>query len=577
VLARADRARSALFTRWDEVPSRDTANRGGDPIRGEQRLVAGRVVLPLRATFQHRRPRFRRTQRVGCPPVEVGEHRARVVVRELDTGSDTNHARTVSNHVPGNLPDSVPDHLPDAGFLGFRTTFARSAPSIRTSLKLPIVGYGLRIDGFRAFEALVRREQSLSRRPYAAYCFLLALNSDEAQTEFLETYARDIDAITGEGVAFIVLLDSVSLRGEFHANPQWGAQPQPRPPLVGIDNQATYEIFERVATRSSTDHGWTSAWQISGSSSVDFARCCGVELTELPCLVVFDGADLADNALFDRDRGLVVSLTGSANDYEVIRSACSDFYRDERDSEFLQLVRLWDSLMAETRRQHSMLDDWQRRQPAVPNRVGWGQDPRAYERTVRQLPESPTFRIPSDDVWHGLRRLDAEIAGLRRFIRSLDGWKAMSFSARSEAFANEGSEIREAANDLDLRYSMPAAMARLQALEWEKRNAMADILRPIDSVLQLERERTAADATARHIAERDQIRVQLAQVIRQRKEVASRILDVDRPGLTSRMERAVRSDRRRARRLRLSASAAASSDWLRALLEAMTSVASRLP
>jgi hypothetical protein len=39
----------------------------------------------------------------------MGEHRAGVVVRELDAGGDANHARTVSNRVPGNLPDDVPD------------------------------------------------------------------------------------------------------------------------------------------------------------------------------------------------------------------------------------------------------------------------------------------------------------------------------------------------------------------------------------------------------------------------------------------------------------------------------------
>jgi hypothetical protein len=185
------------------------------------------------------------------------------------------------------------------------------------------MGYGLSMDGRSTFEALVEREGQLARRPYSSYCFLLAMDADDEALRFLSRYARDVDDVTGEAIAFIALVDRINLDGTFRPNPRWSDQTPGA--QLGVDLEATYEIFEDRSTRvEDAFGGWRSRWQISGRKSVDFARACEVSLAELPCLVIFD----AETFLRDEEGGgLLVPLDSyEGRAFEIVRNACSDFY-----------------------------------------------------------------------------------------------------------------------------------------------------------------------------------------------------------------------------------------------------------
>jgi len=65
-------------------PGRRASDRTSDPVRGEQYLVPRRVVDPLAAPLQRRRPRLRRPERLPRPRVEVQQHRARIFLVERE-------------------------------------------------------------------------------------------------------------------------------------------------------------------------------------------------------------------------------------------------------------------------------------------------------------------------------------------------------------------------------------------------------------------------------------------------------------------------------------------------------------
>lgn len=420
------------------------------------------------------------------------------------------------------------------------------------------MGYGLQLDGLSAFENLSDREERLARRPYSSYCFLLSPSADESALKFLERFAHDIDDLTGEAIAFLVLLDRIDLQGRFAPNPRWRDQ-EPHFDL-GVDLGATYEIFEDRASRCPAHQGWTSRWRLSGQKSVEFARACGVPLDDLPCLVFVDAEQFRVGS--SETEALVLPIDEvSERSFELLRSACARFYEASGSSPALEAMRAWDRSVSEldelTRHKDSLRQLRARVQrvsiaDAVSAATSFG-----VRIDQAALPSVEVELLPS------ARAMDRALGSV---LTRLYPWKAMKISDRVSVLGDLPAGAAECIEGLSVGSQMPEILGRLGSLQrsiWADTN---EALRPAREFIT------------------DQINVELAVAAIQHDAVRTsrdqgllRLADTSRPVFTPFVQAEVDEALRRARRTKIAVRFSGASDWLRALLDTFNQVGSRLP
>lgn len=408
----------------------------------------------------------------------------------------------------------------------------------------------------------MEREDKLTLRPYCSYCFLLSQATDSAGLEFLRGYSHEIDQITAEAIAFLVLVDQIDTNGSFRPNPRWADQ-SPRADL-GVDLGATYDIFEDESTRFGDESCWTSRWRLSGRRSVEFARACGVAIDELPCLVVFDAAELRGSKGGDSvlPAGLVVSLKGNpSRTYEMLRSACARFYGTFSDVDLLQAVRNWDTATSELEGFSRQISEVQRVEGSL--RSGEIPDLAYLPNTIDLDGRAFDSMRPTIDA---IQEVTAFATKTHQALSELKGWKAMKTVDREEVLSDLEPDLAHACNGLSCREHMPEIMSRLRRLDAMASTKHRKLWGQIEGLV--------AEVAEKSIEE---LRLQHSDVSDQRAVLAGEIANVDRPRFQPFLEREMKRDRRDMRKTTLRHKAAGTSEWLRSVLDAITTVGSQFP
>jgi len=292
------------------------------------------------------------------------------------------------------------------------------------------VGFLIRSRGADAFANLNARGDEILEGHYAAYAIALVTHADEELLATLLRHGGEIDNVTGDAVAFIVLVDQVEVTGD----------PGGLPGATAVDEGATEQVF-RMPARGLLGHRaltryvkesdeWVTGralFVIDPSQSTTFARSTGIDLSQLPAIAVWDrgSAELT-----------LISRADWETMLEILYAGISDFYARHRGHRFLQLTRE----ESETRSRLTELD-------RLENRARWETE-RGWQ---------PPVRVTIEGIFQGARSCE-------------------EFSARlAEAVTSTASATTDLATDDARRYWLLQTLRRRQRIAYETLRAAKQV------------------------------------------------------------------------------------------------------
>jgi hypothetical protein len=195
------------------------------------------------------------------------------------------------------------------------------------------MGFLIRSRGADAFRDLNTRGDDILGGCYAAYAIALVTDADEDLLASLVRHGGQIDNVTGHAVAFVVLVDKVTVSGE----------PGNLATTSAVHKEATEQVF-RVPARGLLGHraltreikesdAWITgpaSFVIDPSQSTAFARRTWIELSRLPAIAVWDRGSEELTVISDADWQTML---------EILFAGVSDLYARQRGNRFLELAR----------------------------------------------------------------------------------------------------------------------------------------------------------------------------------------------------------------------------------------------
>ncbi|MFB6629578.1 hypothetical protein ACFCWY_06785 [Streptomyces sp. NPDC056362] len=284
------------------------------------------------------------------------------------------------------------------------------------------MGYTVSWTGEDLHELLRTDDHRILDYPFAAFVVALATEIDRDALDWLRTYRRAVDSVTGPAVAFLTF-SNASLH-------RMRRLPDPRRPdtwhSYRSDEIQTIDVPDGVSPRDFLiEAEWTGKVRSSEVfartmtyESDSFARALGVHTDQLPCLVFFDEPSSGRYHLVSMRRPPEELLA-------CLRTVMGDYYARARDSEYFRLL-------ADRRRLEVAQIDVDSRMAAAKRRL-------AAARTMRE-----SVDLSGDDPL-------SKLNGLREVLDSTYEWCL-------------GKETPE-----DLRHSLDELLERAQAVQaWQR-------------------------------------------------------------------------------------------------------------